>query len=208
MSHELEEHRAFLNRYYQHVRHVYDLSRKFFLFGRDRALRDLLAGQWEDLVEIGAGTGRNLRWLARRRPAHYTGIDAADAMLLQARRQAPAMRFLHGFAETCDIAGLHGRAPARILFAYSLSMMPQPAAVLANAAAALAPGGEIWIIDFADAAHWWAPARRALQRFLTPFRVYPPPVSLYTPYETRLEYGLGRYYQLVRLRPRLASCQA
>lgn len=208
MSGELEEHRIFLNRYYQHVRHVYDLTRKYFLFGRDRTLRGLLASPWDDLVEIGSGTGRNLRWLACRRSANYTGIDAADAMLLQARRKAPELRFEHGFAETCDILGLHGQPPTRILFAYSLSMMPQPAAALANAVKSLAPGGEVWIVDFADAAHWWAPARRAMQRFLMPFRVCPPPESLYAPYIAQTEYGLGRYYQLVCLRPKPACCQA
>jgi S-adenosylmethionine-diacylgycerolhomoserine-N-methlytransferase len=200
MSAELEAHRAFLNKYYRHVRHVYDLTRKFFLFGRDRALAELLASPWTELVEIGSGTGRNLRWLARRRPAaKLTGIDAADEMLQHARRVAPTLRFALGYAESCDIVALHGQRPQRILFAYSLSMMPQPSAALANAAAALAPDGEIWVVDFADAAQWWSPARRLLQRFLTPFRVYPPAASLYAPYQATVSYGLGRYYQLVRL---------
>ena len=84
------EHRAFLNRYYGWSRKFYDLTRKYYLFGRDTALERMLAEPWNSLVEIGPGTGRNLRKLRARRPhAKLGGIDASDAMLEHARAKCP-----------------------------------------------------------------------------------------------------------------------
>ena len=90
-----DAHRAFLNRYYRLTRHVYDASRRFYLLGRDRAIRDLLAHDWQRLVEIGPGTGRNLRRLHAARPtARYGGIEASDEMLAHAsaRYRGPRSR--------------------------------------------------------------------------------------------------------------------
>ena len=56
-----------MDRMYRHQRHIYDLTRKFYLLGRDRliAALDPAAG---DVLEIGCGTGRNLILAARRYP--------------------------------------------------------------------------------------------------------------------------------------------
>ena len=103
------DHRAFLNRYYGISRHFYDLTRKYYLFGRDTALDRLLELPWSGLVEAGVGTGRNLRKLRARRPAaSFGGIDASDEMLVTARAQCPWARLELGFAEDAPFGGVLG----------------------------------------------------------------------------------------------------
>ena len=60
---------AAMDRMYRHQRHVYDLTRKFYLFGRDRLIRQLAPPRGAHVCEIGCGTARNLIALARRYPA-------------------------------------------------------------------------------------------------------------------------------------------
>ena len=56
---------ALMDRMYRRQRHIYDLSRKFYLLGRDEAIAGLSAGPGDRVLEIGCGTGRNLVKLAR-----------------------------------------------------------------------------------------------------------------------------------------------
>jgi len=73
---------AAMDRMYRHQRHVYDMTRKFYLFGRDRLISELAPAPGDRLLEIGCGTARNLIRVARRHPqvALY-GIDASAEML-------------------------------------------------------------------------------------------------------------------------------
>ena len=57
-----------MDRVYRHQRYIYDLTRKYYLFGRDRLIRELDLKPGERLVEIGCGTARNLVRIARRYP--------------------------------------------------------------------------------------------------------------------------------------------
>src|SRR5690606_7770136 len=121
-----------------------DLTRKYYLFGRDRVLRDLAGEHWQTLIEIGPGTGRNLGMLHDMRPdARLGGIEASDAMLEHARRKCPWAALEQGFAENADLEGLLGCKPDRILYSYCLSMVQDPVEALLNARRALAPGGEV-----------------------------------------------------------------
>ena len=45
---------------YRRQRHVYDLSRKFYLLGRDDAISRLRPAPSDKVLEIACGTGRNL----------------------------------------------------------------------------------------------------------------------------------------------------
>ena len=49
---------------YRWQRHVYDLTRRYYLFGRDRLLRQLAPQPGECILEAGCGTARNLLLLA------------------------------------------------------------------------------------------------------------------------------------------------
>lgn len=195
------EHRAFLNRYYGISRHFYDVTRKYYLFGRDVVLRELLAEPWGSLVEVGVGTGRNLRRLHAARPeALLGGLDASDAMLAHVRARAPWARLQQGFAEDADlVALLGGRRPDRVLFSYCLSMVSDPMAALGNARRALAPGGKVVVVDFSDLEGLPALARSGLRRWLTAFHVTPLAGSVLDGVGARVRHGLGRYYVIGEL---------
>lgn len=192
-----DAHRAFLNTYYGITRHIYDVTRRYFLFGRDDTLRELLTQPWSRLVEVGVGTGRNLRHLARRRPsAEYGGLDASDEMLAHVGERFPEAHLRHGFAEDEDLSTLlPGGRPERILFSYCLSMVGDPAAAIENARRALAPGGKVVVVDFGDMRS--APAKLGPlmhERGLRPFHVTPLPVELLEAAGGELTFGPWRYW--------------
>ena len=139
-----------MDRLYRHQRHIYDLTRKHYLLGRDQLITGLQPPPGSRVLEIGCGTARNLVLAARRYPdVEFYGIDISFEMLETARKavvregltahiqlaQADAVRF--------DPALLFGVPSfARIFVSYSLSMIPAWPAVLATAVQWLAPGGE------------------------------------------------------------------
>jgi S-adenosylmethionine-diacylgycerolhomoserine-N-methlytransferase len=188
-------HRAFLDRYYGLTHHVYDVSRKYFLFGRDGVLDRLLASEWTTLVEVGPGTGRNLARLHRRRPAAtFGGLEASDIMRAHAARRCPWARIDPGFAEDANIGAVLGRPPQRILMSYCLSMFTDKERALDNARRHLAPGGELWVVDFAD--FGGLPPVRA---FLSAFHVEAVPAELLHRHgASHVEHGPLRYYVVAR----------
>jgi len=75
--------------YYRWHARIYDATRWSFLFGRDAVLDRVAAVQPAParILEVGCGTGRNLRNLARRFPkAEITGVDLSPAMLAVAAK--------------------------------------------------------------------------------------------------------------------------
>lgn len=200
MSEHREAHRAFLNRYYGVSRSFYDLTRKYYLFGRDTALRQLAGEPWTRLVEIGPGTGRNLRKLRAMRPdASLGGLEASDEMLGHAQKRCPWARFQHGFAEVTDYSQLLGERPDRILFSYCLSMVQEQQKAIEHARAMLAPGGEIVIVDFADLDGLPGPAASGLRKWLETFHVKPLDPALLAPHARSITWGPGRYYVIARI---------
>jgi S-adenosylmethionine-diacylgycerolhomoserine-N-methlytransferase len=193
------EHRAFLNRYYGVSRFFYDITRKYYLFGRDVALAELSRDRrWRSLVEIGPGTGRNLRRLHRARPdVRLGGIEASDAMLTHARARCPWAHLRHGFAEDASMRDVFGTPPDRILFSYCLSMVGDRTAALANARASLADGGEVVVVDFGDLAGIPAGLAGALRTWLKTFHVEPLGASIVAD-ATSSTWGPGRYYVIAR----------
>jgi S-adenosylmethionine-diacylgycerolhomoserine-N-methlytransferase len=203
----LEAHRRFLNAYYGTSRHFYDLTRKYYLFGRDRALRALTRETWSTLVEIGPGTGRNLRLLHRARPeARLGGVEASDEMLEHARARCPWASLVRGFAESADLATVHGRAPDRILFSYCLSMVSERRTALQRARESVAPGGEVLVVDFADMSNMPAVPRNALRSWLRTFHVTPLEADLLEG-AARTTYGPMRYYAIARFPSATAPLQ-
>jgi S-adenosylmethionine-diacylgycerolhomoserine-N-methlytransferase len=194
-----DEHRAFLNRYYGISRFFYDATRKYYLFGRDTTLRDLAAdSSWQRLIEIGPGTGRNLVQLSRARPdAQLGGIEASDAMLAHARKRCPWAKLEHGFAESAPLGELLGGRPDRVLFSYCLSMVGDRAAALANARSALAPHGEVVVVDFADFGGLPSGAARAFRDYLRAFHVEPLDDKVLAGAKS-LRFGPRRYYVIAR----------
>lgn len=196
-----EHHRAFLDRYYGATHRVYDLSRKYYLFGRDTLLDRLCEESWSTLVEIGPGTGRNLRLLHERRPhAQYGGLEASTVMRDYATRRCPWAKIELGFAEQGDIRAVLGRAPERILLSYSLSMFQDPEAAILNARRQLARGGHLVVVDFSDFGSMPPILRDPLRRFLAAFHVRSVDDALLQANgATSLEHGVGRYFVRARL---------
>jgi S-adenosylmethionine-diacylgycerolhomoserine-N-methlytransferase len=196
------DHRAFLNRYYRWVRHIYDASRKFYLFGRDETIRSLLSEHWERLVEIGPGTGRNLRKLHATRPsARYGGVEASDAMFEHARARLPWATFVRGFAEDADYTTLLDARPDVVLFSYCLSMVQDAQAALTNARRSVAPTGKVVVVDFGDLAGLRPSLRGILRRWLDLFLVTPLDPAVLAPHQPTITHGPGRYYVIATLPP-------
>jgi S-adenosylmethionine-diacylgycerolhomoserine-N-methlytransferase len=170
-----------MNRTYRHQRHIYDLTRKYFLLGRDRLIAGLDARPGARVLEIGCGTGRNLVAAALQFPqAQIFGIDISTEMLSSATAAisraglASRIRVAQADATRLDPGALFGTAQFdRIFISYSLSMIPQWRDVIAAAWALLAPGGELHIVDFGGQERLPKAFHRVLRRWLAMFHVTP-----------------------------------
>ncbi|MCI5064829.1 class I SAM-dependent methyltransferase [bacterium] len=169
-------HGELLDRIYAIQRHFYDITRKYYLFGRDRIIDRIAETSPEAVLEIGCGTGRNLFLLERELPtADLYGIDASKEMLKHAEVKKPRgsrAQFSFGYAESFDPQTLFGRSTfPTLFFSYSLSMMPDWRGALDHAIALLEPGGTIWIVDFCDQAGYPKWFQKVLQWWLSVFHV-------------------------------------
>jgi len=170
-----------MNRIYRHQRYVYNLTRKYYLLGRDRLIADIGARDGARVLEIGCGTGLNLIMAARTYPGAFCfGIDLSTEMLDSATRAisraglASRVRVAQGDATQFDPGQLFGTDQfERIFISYSLSMIPQWQSVVDKAMSHLAPGGELRILDFGGQEHLPAAFQRMLWRWLRAFHVMP-----------------------------------
>jgi S-adenosylmethionine-diacylgycerolhomoserine-N-methlytransferase len=171
-----------MDRMYRYQRHIYDLTRKFYLLGRDELIDDLMLRPGDCVLEIGCGTGRNLVALARRHPdARFYGIDASAVMLATAgdnvRRAGVKQRIelRQGLAENIDAQAMFGleRKFDAVVISYALSMIRGWPLVLQRALDQLAPGGTLAVVDFGDQARLPGWFRRLLRRWLALFHVRP-----------------------------------
>ncbi|OJF97324.1 class I SAM-dependent methyltransferase [Pararhizobium antarcticum] len=168
-----------MDRMYRYQRHIYDLTRKYYLFGRDTIIRELDVPMGGSVLEIGCGTGRNLA-LVREcfADARLFGFDISAEMLatadakLNARGDVPTLLRI---ADATDFSpGLFAQAGFdRIVISYALSMIPDWEKAIDSAIAALNPGGSLHIADFGQQEGWPAGFRRALQSWLRRFDVSP-----------------------------------
>jgi S-adenosylmethionine-diacylgycerolhomoserine-N-methlytransferase len=173
-----ENHAGLMDRMYRYQRHIYDFTRKYYLFGRDRTIRELKVPFEGSLLEVGCGTGRNLLLAHRRYPsARLYGLDISQEMLISARNafrglpQVPDFRVADATSFTPETFGVHGFD--RIMISYALSMIPDWTAAVDAAVDALAPGGELHIVDFGQQEHLPGWFRRLLRSWLTRFHVSP-----------------------------------
>jgi S-adenosylmethionine-diacylgycerolhomoserine-N-methlytransferase len=171
-----------MERMYRWQRHIYDLSRKYYLWGRDALIDELALGPDEHLLEIGCGTARNLIAIGQRYPgARLYGFDAAEAMLEVGRAKAARaglddrIHLAFGLAGMGIERSLFDRPEGydRIVFSYSLSMFDDPAGAIDSALAALVPGGRLHVVDFGVMGGLPAPLRNLLMRWLRAFHVHP-----------------------------------
>ena len=172
---------ALMDRMYRRQRHIYDLSRKFYLLGRDEAIARLRPAPGDKVLEIACGTGRNLVKLARAYPqARLFGLDVSREMLATAAAStaraglASRIALTQADATAFDPRALFGCASfERVLMSYALSMIPPWRAALAHALDVLAPGGSLHVVDFGDCADLPGPFKAGLRRWLAAFDVTP-----------------------------------
>ncbi len=165
---------------YRWTRYVYDFTRKYYLLGRDRLLRDMELQPGDCVLEIGCGTARNLIRLARQRPGvRCFGLDASTEMLATAAARVKSrgleerITLAHCLAEELDHARTFGLdAPFdAAFFSYSLSMIPTWPQAIDAALANLKRGAALYVVDFWDQGGWPRWFRFVLKRWLDLFHV-------------------------------------
>jgi S-adenosylmethionine-diacylgycerolhomoserine-N-methlytransferase len=202
-SDDRARHRAFLDEYYGWAEPLYDWTRKPYLLGRDRTLTRILERPFARMVEVGAGTGRNLARLHAARPdARYAAVEPSAPMRRRLATRCPWARSQDAFAEDVDYQALFDLArPDVILFSYSLSMIQHPGRALRKARAALAPGGEVFVVDFGDLHRVPRGVARSFRRWLDAFHVHPVDRALLATERAKVEEGPLGYYRIARLPP-------
>ncbi len=155
-----QDHAQLMDGVYHYTRHIYDVSRKFYLFGRDKLIREMDVKPGDNVLEMGCGTARNLIKLYKRCPqAQYFGLDASQDMLETAqsslkKRGVPdnKVSLKQCLAEQMDARQTFGldKPFDVIFFSYSLTMMPLWREAIDAALANLQPGRSIYIVDFWD----------------------------------------------------------
>ena len=166
---------------YRRQRHIYDITRKFYLFGRDQLLAALPVGPGSQVLEMGCGTGRNLMKLARRVPdAALFGVDVSTQMLATASAEirrgglSDTIRLAQSAGESFDAAAHFGVTQFDVVyFSYVLSMIPDWRPALDRALSLVKPGGVLAIVDFGDQQQAPLWQRRLLLGWLKLFDVHP-----------------------------------
>jgi S-adenosylmethionine-diacylgycerolhomoserine-N-methlytransferase len=166
---------------YRHQRHFYDLTRKFYLLGRDRLIRELQPQQGSAVLELGCGTGRNLIAAAKTYPdVRFYGLDISRNMLETAQKNiekaglAGRITLIEGdAANPAATDGLGVPAFDRVFYSYTLSMIPIWREALAAGAGRLAPNGRMHVVDFGQQDRLPGWFKRFLFTWLKSFHVSP-----------------------------------
>jgi S-adenosylmethionine-diacylgycerolhomoserine-N-methlytransferase len=170
-----------MDRMYRHQCHVYDLTRKYYLAGRDEAVARLRPEPGDTVLEIGCGTGRNLIMAARAYPeAQFFGLDVSREMLGAAAASiaraglSSRISITQADATAFDPVPLFGHAQFdRVMISYALSMIPPWREALGQALDVVAPRGSLHVVDFGDCSGLPGPFKAALRRWLAAFDVSP-----------------------------------
>ncbi|TYC52756.1 methyltransferase domain-containing protein [Rhodobacterales bacterium] len=166
---------------YRHQRHVYDLTRKYYLLGRDHLIEELQPPPGATVLELGCGTGRNLIAAARRyRDARFVGVDISRHMLETARANITKagldqhITLVEGDAANPEvIAGAGVDAFDRVFYSYTLSMIPVWREALAAGLARLKEDGRLHVVDFGQQGGLPGWFRKLLFAWLRSFHVTP-----------------------------------
>lgn len=180
-SHDPIAARDLMDRIYRGQRHIYDVTRKYYLLGRDDLIGDLDPEPGGTVMEIGCGTGRNLIAAADRYPsARLFGIDVSTLMLETARRNievagyAERITLAEADATDFDAKKLFGEgAFDRVFLSYALSMIPPWEKAVSKAMAHVGQGGRLHIVDFGEQENLPLWFRKLLRAWLRNFHVSP-----------------------------------
>ncbi|WP_249406350.1 class I SAM-dependent methyltransferase [Rhizobium sp. CFBP 13726] len=171
-------HAGRMDRMYRYQRHIYDLTRKYYLLGRDGTIAGLAPPVGGSVLEVGCGTGRNLLLAHKLFPnAKLYGLDISAQMLQTADANfrgtgiKPILKVADATTFTAEEFGVNGFD--RILISYALSMIPDWEKAIDAALAALSPQGSLHIIDFGQQENLPNVMGSALKSWLARFHVTP-----------------------------------
>lgn len=132
-----------LDRFYKIHSKFYDLTRKFFLLNREKALSMLDLRPGENVIDFACGTGLNVPFLIQKN-VNVTGIDYSAYMLEKAREKYPFVNFVEG-----DVSGIKIKEKAdAIVCTYSISMIEKWTESVLNMKNSLKKEGRLLILDF------------------------------------------------------------
>ncbi|GAB6038460.1 class I SAM-dependent methyltransferase [Fundidesulfovibrio butyratiphilus] len=153
------EHALQMDRMYGPQRHIYDVTRRFYLLGRDALLEELPVRIGDAVLEVGCGTARNLLKLNAMRPGlTLCGLDASERMLATAQAKLKRagtdgrIKLARKMGEDLDpLEDFSRRLPFDVVyFSYMLSMTGNWKEVLEAGWNALRVGGTLAVVDFWD----------------------------------------------------------
>ncbi|MBX7174085.1 MAG: class I SAM-dependent methyltransferase [Pyrinomonadaceae bacterium] len=147
-----------MDRMYRYQRYFYDLTRKYYLLGRDKLIAQMAIQPNENVLEVGCGTGRNLAILANKFPkSNFYGLDASSVMIEESQKKVDKYSLQNvqlqiALADdfTFDQTFSLDKPFDAIYFSYSISMIPPWKESIANALNNLKSGGSFYIVDFYD----------------------------------------------------------
>lgn len=156
------DHAADLDAFYGPQAHAYDRFRERLLPGRRAFMEALPLAPGARVIDFGAGTGRHWLYVEDRLASvgQLDLVDLCEPLLAIARERyadVPQVRVVRADAQSWRA----GEPADAILFSYSLSMIPDGRAALANACAQLKPGGLLALIDFCTLPATLPPSPRA-----------------------------------------------
>lgn len=149
--------------YYRWHATVYDATRWSFLFGRNALLHKIAAHKPETVLEVGCGTGSNLKRLAALLPrSKFIGVDVSPHMLQRATRATRRFSRRVLLFERAYKPDRHSwlQQPDVVFFSYALTMFnPGAEEALDRALSDLPSGGLAAVVDFHDTPfaffRWW-----------------------------------------------------
>ena len=175
----MTDHASQMDAIYRVQRHFYDITRKYYLLGRDRLIDRLQPPPGGTVLEIACGTGRNLVAAARAYPeARFFGLDISAEMLVSARAAVERaglqdrVTLAKADATDFDLAALFGlESVDRAYISYAISMIPDWQTAIGQGVDALAPGGRLHIVDFGQQERLPKLFRKGLYAWLARFHV-------------------------------------
>jgi demethylmenaquinone methyltransferase/2-methoxy-6-polyprenyl-1,4-benzoquinol methylase len=159
----------------------YDFSANlYYLLGfrefayRKKAVEALQLRPGDTVVEIGCGTGLNFPLLQAKigSSGRIIGVDMTTAMLVKARQRAKRHGWLNVTFVNEDAAAFTFPGSVEgVLSTFALTLVPEYDAVIQRAAAALAPGKHMVVMDFKRADKWPESLVRLFVMLTRPFAV-------------------------------------
>jgi len=149
---------AVVQTFYRYHSYIYDWTRWTILHGRRRAASRLRLTPDSSVLEIGCGTGLNFRYLLDYldpNRGRLVGLDFSADMLRFAEKRISHKRWKHVELVETDASKMElGRRFDGVLFAYSLTMIPDWRGAIERARAHLKPHGRLVVLDFGQFKGW------------------------------------------------------